>query len=276
MPFTFPLTDAHVHPDFSIDAKGTVTEYCDRALEIGLSEIIFATHVDTDPMFPDENVMVIDGERVPTSVDAIKRYADVVWRAKEKFYDLGLYVKCGVEVGFHTGLDDKLLKTLDDTLFEYVLVGIHRIDGFKTGLMDEAQELYETHSVLDILERYYATVKLAASYDIFEAVAHLDYYRRYAPKDKLQEVMRVDFDFIAETLDVLADAGLAIEVNTSAIRHGQKEYYPSMALLNLARKAGVPIRYLGSDAHRPDQLATDFENAELIVYETNLYDISEG
>ena len=63
MPFMFPLTDAHVHPDFSIDAKGTVTEYCDRALEIGLSEIIFATHVDTDPLFPDENVMVIDGER---------------------------------------------------------------------------------------------------------------------------------------------------------------------------------------------------------------------
>ena len=100
MPFMYPLTDAHVHPDYSLNSTGTIEEFCDRALELGLAEIIFTTHVNTNPKLPDSSVMIIDGKRLPTSVDSIKRYADDVWSAREKYYGLGLMVKCGVEVDF--------------------------------------------------------------------------------------------------------------------------------------------------------------------------------
>ena len=276
MAFMYPLTDAHVHPDFSIDAKGSVDEFCQKALEIGLSEIIFTTHVDTNPSYPHENEMLVDGKRIPTGVDAINRYADAVWKAKEKYYDLGLMVKCGVEISFYPGLDEEFLRTFYDTKFEYVLAGIHRIGDLCIGYRKETEELYAKYPVAEILERYYSLVKQVTTYDVFDAIAHLDYYRRFAPHDKREESLRVDFDFIGEALDALVETGLAMEVNTSAVRHGFKEYYPSMALLNIARKAGVRIRYIGSDAHSPDQLALDFESAELIVYETNIHDIEEG
>ncbi len=272
----YPMTDAHVHPDFSIDSKGSIEEYCNRALELGLVEIIFTTHVNTNPNFPDRSMMLVDGRRVPTSVDSIKRYADDVWSAREKYYEIGLMVKCGVEVDFFPEISDEILRALEDRLIEYRLVGVHRIDGLTFGNKGETLKLYDRYGVPELLEKYYALVKQASTYRLFDSVAHLDYYRRYAPEDKLDEVMRIDFDFIDDTLESLVENEISIEVNTSALRHGHKEYYPSMALLNKVRKAGVLIRYLGSDAHSPEHLAHDFDNGELIVYETNVYDFEEG
>ena len=36
---------------------------------------------------------------------------------------------------------------------------------------------------------------------------------------------------------------------------------------NMARAVGVPLRALGSDAHRPDQIALDFDAASAVAYE---------
>jgi histidinol-phosphatase (PHP family) len=276
MSFMSPLTDAHVHPDFSIDSMGSIEEYCNRAIELELVEIIFTTHVNTNPNFPDRSRMLVDGECVPTTVDSIRRYADAVWSAREQYYELGLMVKCGVEVDFFPEISDEILRALEDRLIEYRLVGVHRIGDLAIARKDEASKLYEKYSVPELLEKYYSLVKQASTYRLFDSVAHLDYYRRYAPEDKLDEVMRIDFNFIDDTLESLVENEISIEVNTSALRHGHKEYYPGMALLNKVRKAGVLIRYLGSDAHSPEHLAHDFDNGELIVYETNVHDIDEG
>ena len=56
------LSDYHVHPDCSLDATGTIDQYCQRALEMGLEEICFTTHYDMDPVRRDEDpFMRIDG-----------------------------------------------------------------------------------------------------------------------------------------------------------------------------------------------------------------------
>lgn len=276
MPFQFPLTDAHVHPDFSIDAKGSIEDYCQRALSLGLAEIIFTTHFDTNPDYPEECEMVVDGKRVETSADAVMRYADAVWEAREKYYPLGLMVKCGVEVDFYPEINENLLKIFNDPKFEHKLAGIHRVYGCSLGFKDETEKLYAGKSVGEILEEYYKLVIMAINYGFFDGIAHLDYYRRHAPKEKLAAVERSDYESIAETLEAMSNTATMMEVNTSAIRHGLREYYPTIEILNLARRMDVLIRHIGSDAHQPEHLATDFENAEIIVYETNMHDISEG
>ena len=40
-----------------------------------------------------------------------------------------------------------------------------------------------------------------------------------------------------------------------------------MAIVNLARAAGVQVRSVGSDAHQPSEVAYDFENASTVAYE---------
>ena len=61
-----------------------------------------------------------------------------------------------------------------------------------------------------------------------------------------------------------------IDCRIVAIRNiqGTCDWYPSKPLLDLARKKGVFIGGLGSDAHAPDQLAVDFEIAHILVHET--------
>jgi len=49
------LVDYHVHPDYSLDATGSVQEHCRRAVELGLAEICFTTHFDADPAFARED-----------------------------------------------------------------------------------------------------------------------------------------------------------------------------------------------------------------------------
>jgi histidinol-phosphatase (PHP family) len=276
MPFNFPLTDAHVHPDFSADASGSIDEYCTRALQIGLTEIIFTTHIQTNPKYPHENVMVVDGEQVPTSRESIMKYAESVWEARERYYNLGLMVKCGAEIDFYTEVSDDILRVFEDRLFEYRLAAVHRVDGCALDVEAEAHRLFERYNVPDLLSHYYELVKLAAGYRVFDSIAHLDYYRRCAPKEKLEDTLVCDLNCISDAFESLVEHGVGIEVNTSGVRRGLRDYFPSMGLLNEARRAGVQIRYLGSDAHSPEHLAHDFENGEYIVYETNIHDIHEG
>ena len=46
-----------------------------------------------------------------------------------------------------------------------------------------------------------------------------------------------------------------------------ESYYPSTSIINEARRAGVAVRYLGSDAHKPQHVGYDFDIAAPLVEE---------
>ena len=64
-------------------------------------------------------------------------------------------------------------------------------------------------------------------------------------------------------LDRVAEAGMAIEITSSGLRRPVREIYPSALLLSLARERDISICF-GSDAHRPEEIAWQF-NASLAL-----------
>jgi histidinol-phosphatase (PHP family) len=72
---------------------------------------------------------------------------------------------------------------------------------------------------------------------------------------------------IEKVFETMNKNQVGFELNTSAIRHGQFEYYPNMDIVNMARAAGTRLMALGSDAHRPADLALDFDAAAAVAYE---------
>jgi histidinol-phosphatase (PHP family) len=268
MEFNHPVGDYHVHPDFSIDAKGTLREYCDKAVEIGLSEIVFTTHVDSNPYYSKDNFMVIDGEKVPFSPDSLKRYRDDVYELISGNDPMPITIKCGVEVEYFPGIKDSFLQMVAEQHFDFILCGIHFIEEHLISSEKQMIALLDKYSPDELMRKYYEIVCQACEIDIYDSHAHLDSYRRFGMKLFPKEAARVDYPFIDQALDKLARCRLPIEVNTSGIRHGIGDWYPSKPLLQKARKAGVLIGGLGSDAHSPEQLAVDFDMAHLIVYET--------
>ena len=66
--------------------------------------------------------------------------------------------------------------------------------------------------------------------------------------------------FYERAMDGIADSDVALEVSTAGLRKPVDEIYPAPALLEMCLDAGRPVA-LSSDAHRPDQLGYEYEQA---------------
>jgi histidinol-phosphatase (PHP family) len=262
----YPLADYHVHPDFSFDADGSVDDYCRAAIEKNLAEICFTTHFDTNPMLPERSrAIIIESKARPHSIENMKFYIDAVKKAGEKFYPL--MVKCGIEVGFYPGCEKEVARLFDSYRFDYKLGAVHEVDDFDLCSEEHFREKHSEISLETLVDRYFALVKQTVETGFFDAIAHLDLYKRFGVKYYGEEVSVIHRDRLGPLFDAMVEFNVGLELNTSGLRRGLGEYYPSMDIVNMARRAGVRIVAIGSDAHRPEQLAYDFDTAASIAYE---------
>lgn len=273
----FPIGDSHVHPDFSVDAKGSVREYCQRAFEIGLYEITFTTHYEILPSRKDRmGFFLVEGERVPASPDAVKSYIDEVRKVGEDFFPIGLKVRCGLEVGWDERLHDRLSRELKEFDLDFVIGSVH--DVLDTPILERAltPTFFASQPIDYWIADYFTRAEQIAKSELFDVLGHLDCYKRYGLAVYGDQIKQAHAPFIDGIFATMKEHDLALEVNTAGVRHGVGEYYPSMEILNAARHAGVTVATLGSDAHNPDQLALDFESALPLVHELLPYDLEEG
>jgi len=260
--------DYHIHPDFSFDSNGSIDEFCRAAIARGLTEICFTTHYDTDPAIPERHrTMKIDGQSVPVSIENMKAYVDAVREAHEKYYSMGLMVQCGIEVGYYEGCEEEiewLFRTHD---FHYRLGSVHIVDGIDICNEKAMQRAPEKFTLDDFADRIFDVLIKSSKSGLFDALGHIDMYKKFGTRvygDKIGQIHRGRIDNLFESMIKTATG---MEINTSALRRGHSEYYPSMEIINLARRAGVTITSIGSDAHRPEEVGYDFDAAAAVAYE---------
>ena len=63
---------------------------------------------------------------------------------------------------------------------------------------------------------------------------------------------------------------MALEINTSSLSRGLKEFHPSREIVALAVKAGIKIFTVGSDAHKLEELGRHIDAALALLKEFNL------
>lgn len=266
------VADCHIHPDYSFDAQGTVDEYCRAAFDAGLTEICFTTHFDPFPgRLEKEGYMVINGGREKLSVDSVRHYLDDVARVAEEYGKIGLLVRAGLEFGYYPGCE-KLMQDLQKQVELYMrLCGVHLIDDRCICCKEEAAQVFASLSLTQFADRYFALLDQAAGTGLFDCLAHVDVYRRFGRSHYGDEILTIHRGRIEKLFDTMRAHGVGFEVNTSAIRHGLVEYYPTMEIINLAREHGIQLMTLGSDAHKPSDIALDFEAAMSVAYELTPY-----
>lgn len=64
----------------------------------------------------------------------------------------------------------------------------------------------------------------------------------------------------------IAASGICIEINTAGLRVPAKEIYPNIEFLKLCYHYKVPVS-LGSDAHKPNQVGENFQQAVRLLKE---------
>jgi histidinol-phosphatase (PHP family) len=259
--------DYHTHPGFSVDAEGSVEEYCQAAMAAGLSGLCFTTHFDLHPeREQSDGWVVVDGERVRADDVSrwLPRYLDEVDRAREACRGR-LEVRVGLEVDFLPSLAERLeriLTTGDGKRLDFVLGAVHCLEGLPFSLASgvEGRALCAAIGERAVLERYFALVEGAVRSRLFSCLAHVDLYRKCVAVGNpgWGDLAR---ELAAPALARLAELGGGLEVNTRPVRAGRNDTFPGGDLLRLAAASGVTVLTTGSDAHDPATIGSGLDAA---------------
>jgi histidinol-phosphatase (PHP family) len=251
------MIDYHIHTQHSIDAQGTITEYCNQAVKIGLDEICFTNHCELDPERND-NFIRFNGKQEPFSRDGLMKLQSQVHAARDQYVRHGLIVKFGIEVGYYPGIEQRLVEIIQGTDLDFMIGAIHCLDHICIDSSRECGQYFEHHSARQYLENYYASVASLIESGMFDSLAHVDVYKKYGRDHYGNEMIDVPADLLTSIFGLIKENGIALEVNTAGMRF-MKEFYPAPMLMRVAREQGITRITMGSDSHKPDDLGKDLE-----------------
>jgi histidinol-phosphatase (PHP family) len=234
---TVPWPDYHTHNLLCKHAVGRPYEYGASAAEKGMPQVACTDHCPTDVRFGIGHRMELG--QFPT-------YREWVEEAQRRSEPEVLF---GIEADYYPGCEEFLRRFEDEQPLDIVLGSVHFIDYWA------GQDLTKGEPV-EIWRVYFERVGALARTGLYDVASHLD-----LPKKFGNPISDSQFrEFALPALDALAAAGMALEINTSGLNHPCKELYPSLPLLTWARERGIALT-LGSDAHKPERVGADFDQA---------------
>ncbi|TFG32902.1 histidinol-phosphatase HisJ family protein [Candidatus Thorarchaeota archaeon] len=254
------MLDYHIHPNYSLDAEGSIDDYCEQALKIGLSEIAFTTHLDTDG--EDDCFVVVKGKKVDVQSSYwFEDYEASIWKANEKYQERGLRILQGVEVDCYPGVEEKLPDRFFSTDFDIILGSVHLIDHIAISDGKRASKIMEKYTLEDLGREYFTTLLDCIDSGLFDILAHLDLYRRYGEKYYGSCINTLWESHISDIIQKMKKHKIGFEVNTSSWRKGMAEPMPSIQIIDALREGGITNVIIGSDAHTPSDVGTGIERA---------------
>lgn len=243
------LVDYHTHNYLCKHADGTLEEYVQHAIAIGLDEIGLSDHT---PLIDDWD------NKVRMSLEQFwNEYKPTVLALKEKYKDQ-ITIKFAVEGDFFPGTETWVKDFNAKNDFDYVIGSVHYLGEW--GIDNpEFVANYDVKDVDEIYTEYYDHIKRSAECGLFDIVGHCDLVKKFGhrPKKNMEEILR-------ETFKIVKKSGMAVEINTSGLRKKVKEVYPSEQILSILSEYNIPLT-LGSDAHTPTDVGADFSIAKQLV-----------
>lgn len=189
--------------------------------------------------------------------EELPRYVEEVLRLKEK-YRGDIEIRLGIEADYVEGWEEEIVRLLGDHPWDYVIGSVHYLGDWD--LFDTRQTYrWKERDIHAVYEAYYRAVTLAARSRLFDIAGHLDGIKRFAPARVPGEEA-----WQRQALDAIAEAGMAVELNTSGVRHRADGMYPSEAVLKGCLERAIPVT-LGSDAHHPRHVGAHFDEAAVLA-----------
>jgi histidinol-phosphatase (PHP family) len=238
------MIDLHVHTWRCRHAEGTPNEYVRAAAAAGVRTIAFTEHL---PLAPELAATVPGAEGYAMPREEFDEYLGDVAAAAELGETIGVEVLSGIEIDAVPHALGHARELCAEHRFDMVLGSVHFIDGWA---FDDPsrRDGYAEWDTGALWERYFSEVVRAARTADVDVMAHVDLVKKFGvwptgPTGDMYSSLASD----------LADAGVAVEVNTAGLRKPCAEIYPGSELLTELRRAGVPAT-IGSDAHRPAEV----------------------
>ncbi len=244
------LWDTHIHTWYSGDSAADPEAVVTSAVEKGLAGICVTDHLDLD--FPEtEGFTPLDAPAYDAGIRALQaRYHDT------------FPICFGVEMGLQPHLAETHRDFLSEHDFDFVIGSSHAVHGQDPYFAP----FYEGRSDADAYREYFTSiVENIRAYDDFDVYGHIDYVVRYGPTKNQDYSYAAYRDVIDEILTLLVERGKGIELNTAGFRYGLGHPNPTEDILRRYRELGGEIITVGSDAHRPRDVAFAFEKVPDIL-----------
>ncbi|MBJ8030415.1 histidinol-phosphatase [Bacillus cereus group sp. N21] len=238
--------DMHTHHNRCGHAIGSIREYIEEAIKNKLDIIGISDH---SPFFGESQDQYKPW--VAMAKSEFSHYINEVLELKREYQDK-INVLVGVESDFfpeHAQLYRNLYKKYP---LDYIIGSVHVSNGIdlfnreRWYNISQEQVLYEK-------EIYYDLIQQSARSGMFDILGHIDALKGFYPSFSDIKTKTID-----QTLQVIAECDVVIEVNTSGKTKDCGGWYPADDILERALYYGVKVTF-GSDAHHPTRVADDWE-----------------
>jgi histidinol-phosphatase (PHP family) len=237
--------DIHNHTTRCNHAEGTVDEYIQKAIELGIDIYGFSEHapMDFDPHYR-------------LAFEEMQAYTDDILTAKERYKE-DIDILFGYEVDYLPGhMDDRVLHAKVD----YLIGSVHFIDKWS---FDNPEFIagWKDKDIDEIWQAYFEATEAMARSGKFDIVGHLDLIKvfKFLPKKDVRSLAK-------NALHAIKRSNMVLEVNTAGLRKPIGELYPSRELLEEAYALDIPITF-SSDAHSVEQVGFAYDKATALVKE---------
>ena len=253
------MIDYHIHTNHSPDAEGTILEYCDQALYLGLNEICFTNHAEMDQTRED-NIIRFDGRAEPLTSKALERLHKEVAAARDIYALKGLTVRSGIEIGYFSGMEARLEEMVAGIEYDFMMGSIHCLNHACIDSSREYKAYFSDHAARELIDEYYAEILNLAESRLFDALGHIDVYKKYGVNFYGPDINYLPKDLLAAIFDALRRNELGLEINAAGLRRID-QFYPSPEIMKLARDLKVERLTVGSDCHKVADLGKGIKEA---------------
>jgi histidinol-phosphatase (PHP family) len=236
--------DYHMHSNFSCDCQVTMAAMCQAAVDKGIPEIGFTEHFDH--YASDECKDFFE----------LEPWAAELERCRTEFAGR-LTVRAGIELGEPHLFADETGAMLARYPFDYALGSLHWVG--RHSVFD--RDYFEQYPASETFPAFFAELERMTAAGGFDVLSHFDVpvrtafvvYGRYDPRDYE--------DAIRPVLQNVVERGLALDLNTAALRRRAKLLTPGLDILRWYVELGGERVTLGSDAHEPRQVGSHLPEA---------------
>ena len=253
------IYDCHIHSEFSIDGVSTIDEIVKSSIKKGVTAITITDHSLPKPE------KYAPYEHIKLSVSGAKA-------ASEKYRDK-ILVLSGVE------RDDEYSPEYREPFYDFdadcILGSVHSEPTFKKHFADcgykslkYCVEVASIDFLKEVVKRYYERLADMAHYADVDVITHLTFPFRYINCQAKRGLDITPFySQIDEVLDGVVKTQKSLEVNTSGKATEWNEFMPNADILKRYFDMGGRNITLGSDAHKAENIAVGFDEANEMLKE---------
>lgn len=258
----------HTHTWFS-DGSDAPEMYITAAINQGFSGIGFSDH---SPL-PFDNSFALKEHRVT-------EYCDTILSLKQK-YNGNFMVLLGMEVDFIPGAGHSFEYFRTNFPLDYIIGSVHLvhnrnsenlwfIDGPDPATYDEGLNLLFNGDIRAGVTAYYHQINEMLDQNQMEIIGHLDKIKMHNRGRFFSEQEPWYIRLVDETLALIREKNVAVEVNTRGIYKKRSEtLFPGPEILKKIKMLEIPV-LISSDAHKPGEVGNLFAETRVLINELGL------